>query len=649
MNIVRVYPLASLPRGLGHSFTYFTAQALPRGALVEVEIGRRKVPAIVVSMEELKKTKETIKRAAWRMKRVSKVLSPFPIFSEQFFSLAEWASDYFLIPPGLFLKQFFPAALFKSPTPPFNPAATGLNGGVPRQARIRTAIGTREDRTHLWANEAREALARNQSIFIITPTNAAAAHIASLFTHLPRAPFVLTGNLSVSHLRACWETIRDEQNGLVVIGTPIAIGAIRPDTTTVIMDDASSLHFRQKKSPYIPFERTLEKLSAFCNFSLWKGKRIASLADGLAPAGVTYVSPRRKTAPPSFIDLRKDEGLSSAFHRKRAFSLLSSESIAAIKNAADKRVIVFVNHRGYGTMMLCKDCGTPIGCPSCAIPLRLHKRRNDPSTQSPEEHMLICHHCGFRKPVSNRCPQCGSWNIEVYGIGIERVEEALREQFPHRPLLRLDADTQKNKGSRDALRNRFLAESEAILLATEMVLEDSLLIAPLLIVPSLDFLFTFPELDFAPRFLRMLWELADHAEESIIIQTFFPDHILFKAFRRGDPEGILREELKRRQETGWPPFSLLIKITAFSSSSEESRNAIERLAQEIKKFPRDPSEPMALQSYPAFIPKEKNLWRHHLLLRVDQAHWSDGYKKLKTILLSLDSSFTIIVDPLSTL
>ena len=660
MNIVCIYPLASLPRGVGHSFTYFTAQELPRGALVEVEIGRRKVPAVVVRAENVESLKSALKRADWRVKRISNVLSPSPIFPNEFFALAEWASDFFLIPPGLFLKQLIPAALLGRPSPLFNPATTGLNVGRPRQARIRTAIGARGDRVRLWANEAREALARHKSIFIITPTAAMAAHIASLLANLPRAPFVLTGDLSAVKLRERWKTIRDEKNGALVIGTPIAIGAIHPDTATVIMDDASSPHFWQKEFPYISFVRVLEKLSAFASFALWKGKRIASLADLVSPAGITYVSQHRKqNSTPTFslIDLRRDERLSSTFHRTYSFPLFSREGIASIDRASDKRVICFVNHRGYGTMLLCRDCGSPVVCPSCAVPLRVHANPSAPLEQTLTGRTLICHHCGFRKPVSDRCPQCRSWNIEIYGIGIERVEEALREQFPHRQILRLDADMQKNKKSREAMRKSFLEKENAILLATEMLLEDPLLAAPLLFVPSLDFLFTFPELDLSPRFLRLLWELADHAEESIIIQTFSPDHALFKAFDRGAEEGVLREELKRRSEAYWPPFSLLIKITASFTTQEESRTAIENLLREIKKIPRDSHEPTATQAYPAFILKEKNRWRHHLLLRVDPIRWAcpsdigrgNCYEKLKAVLSSLNSSFSIVVDPLSTL
>lgn len=650
MNIVRVYPLASLPRGLEHSFTYFTAQELPRGALVEVEIGRRKVPAVVENTENAETLKGALKRAKWRMKRVNKVISLLPLSSEQLFSLADWASDYFLIPPGLFLKQFIPSAITKdrktirslAMTEDWNVTRKIVNITSP----IRTAIGTREDRINLWINEAREALARHRSLFLVAPTVASANYFVSSLSHLPRPPLLLTSELSSTQLRKQWEKIRQEKHGVVVVGTPIVIGVIRPDTATVIIDDASSPHFWQRESPHLPFVRVLEKLSVLSSFSLWKGKRIASLADLASPASVTYVSPRRKTISPAFIDLRRDERLSSAFHRRRQFSILSQEGIERINRAAEKRVICFVNHRGYGTMLLCKDCGAPATCPSCAIPLRLHK---DPFTPPTARRVLICHHCGFRKPVSDRCPQCGSWNIEVYGIGIERVEETLREHFPSRSLLRFDADTQKNKKNREMLREKFFEGENTILLATEMLLEEPLLTAPLLIIPSPDFLFTFPELNLSERFLRLLWELADHTEESLVIQTFFPDHSLFKAFDRGDPEGVLREELKRRKEASWPPFSLLIKITASCPTPEESRTAIERLAGEIKKIPRDPAEPLALQVYPAFIPKEKNLWRHHLLLRVDPIRWEGGCKTLKSILFSLNSSFTIIVDPLSTL
>jgi len=651
MNIVHVYPLASLPRGIGHSFAYFTAQELPRGALVEVEIGRRYVPALVARVENVESLKSALKRADWQTKRVRKILSASPLILEQFFVLAEWAHNYFLVPPGLFLKQFIPAAILRnSLNPTFNdphacvtsnvgPVRATLNVGRIPQARIRTAIGTREDRARLWANEAREALARHQSLFLITSTAEAAAYFAALLSCLPRQPLLLTGEMTAKRLRRQWQEIREEKDGVVVVGTPMVIGALRADTTTVIIDDASSSHFWRRESPFIYYTRALEQLSILFPFSLWKGRRVASLADVAFPAGATYVSPRRKTIRSSFIDLRDNTSPSSSARRKRVFSLFSREIIERINHAPNKRVICFVNHRGYGTMLLCKDCAAPIPCPSCAIPLRLHK----------EPPMLACHHCGFRKAISDRCPKCGSWNIEVYGIGIERVEEAARAQFPHRPIFRLDAAARKKKKEREETRRAFLASADGILLATELFLEDYYLFAPLLICPSLDFLFLFPDLNLRERFLRLLAELGDRARDEIIIQTFSPDHAFFKAFGKGDTEGVLREEMEHRRRAQWPPFSLLVKITASYPTPEESKDAVERLAAAIKKIPRESEEPMAMRAYPAFIPKEKTRWRHHLLLRVNQARWADAYHDLKKILLALDSSFSVIIDPSSTL
>jgi primosomal protein N' len=59
--------------------------------------------------------------------------------------------------------------------------------------------------------------------------------------------------------------------------------------------------------------------------------------------------------------------------------------------------------------------------------------------------LLICHHCGFSKKISNICVSCGNeGQIKACGPGVERIEEEIKYYFPEAELAVLSSDTMTN-------------------------------------------------------------------------------------------------------------------------------------------------------------------------------------------------------------
>ena len=80
---------------------------------------------------------------------------------------------------------------------------------------------------------------------------------------------------------------------------------------------------------------------------------------------------------------------------------------------ARQQAILFLNRRGTATYVFCRDCGSSLACPRCDLPLTFH---------SPQA-ALLCHYCGYQRPMPATCPTCGSDQIRQFGTGTERVEE----------------------------------------------------------------------------------------------------------------------------------------------------------------------------------------------------------------------------------
>ena len=129
---------------------------------------------------------------------------------------------------------------------------------------------------------------------------------------------------------------------------------------------------------------------------------------------------------------------------------------------AHRQIILFMNRRGYNHFMICPSCREAVHCPNCSVSMTYHAGRTGDE--------LICHFCGHRERIPEKCPSCGSEHMTRVGFGIQRVEEELKTRY------RFRAHTSDGCGHHlckelffyDML-ERFRAHEYDILLGTQMV------------------------------------------------------------------------------------------------------------------------------------------------------------------------------------
>ena len=120
--------------------------------------------------------------------------------------------------------------------------------------------------------------------------------------------------------------------------------------------------------------------------------------------------------------------------------------------------ILFLNRRGANRLIACGNCGFVYRCPNCSVSLTYHSFNR----------RLMCHHCGYSRPLDESCPECGGILHRV-GTGTQKVEEELGELFPGVGVLRMDTDTVAPAGGHDVLLERFREERIPIMVGTQMV------------------------------------------------------------------------------------------------------------------------------------------------------------------------------------
>ena len=223
--------------------------------------------------------------------------------------------------------------------------------------------------------------------------------------------------------------------------------------------------------------------------------------------------------------------------------------------------LVFLNRRGYAPVLHCADCGWKSGCPHCSAWRVFHKG----------ERTLRCHHCGFTERVPRACPDCGNLDIAPIGRGTEKLEEQLAELLPGARINRLDADTARGKGQLEARLAEVHAGDVDVLVGTQMVTKghDFRRITLVVAVNPDSALFAS---DFrAPeRLFALLMQAGGRAgrdaagttRSEMWVQTWHPQHPLYKALQQHDFAAFAQSQLADRQAAGLPPYSHLALLRA---------------------------------------------------------------------------------------
>jgi primosomal protein N' (replication factor Y) (superfamily II helicase) len=271
-------------------------------------------------------------------------------------------------------------------------------------------------------------------------------------------------------------------------------------------------------------------------------------------------------------------------------------------------VILLQNRRGFAPFVECGDCGRAEECENCQVTMTYHLSHRH----------LRCHYCGAVRPMPERCPSCQSPDLDVRGIGTQRVEQELAATFPSARILRMDLDTTSRKGAHDRLLRKFGSGDADILLGTQMVAKGLDFPRVTLVgVISADTQMLLPDFRASERTFQLLTQVAGRAGRStlkgeVIIQTHQPGHAVFRHVLAHDVKSFLAEELGMRNELSYPPATRLILVEARSPDEPLARRTIERFAVTLRPMA---SFAQLLGPAPAVIARINKQYRWHLVIK----------------------------------
>jgi primosomal protein N' (replication factor Y) len=418
---------------------------------------------------------------------------------------------------------------------------------------------TGSGKTEVYLGAIDATLSRGKSAIVLVPEIALTLWLGRLV----RARFganvaVLHSGLpDIERAREWWRVRNGDAR--VVVGTRSAVFAPLENLGLIIVDEEQESAYKQEETPRYNGRDVAVYRARIEGAVALLGSATPSLETyHNARAGkyqlleLTQRVANRPLAEVRVIDLRED------FRRQHKATPVSESLRAAIALRLEEKTqaMILINRRGYSWSMLCRSCGAVVQCENCSIALTYHKSRQ----------RLECHYCGFSIRPPKQCPKCRAEYMYFIGDGAERVEEYLREQFPHARIARLDRDTVRTKREYQQILGAFAKGEIDVLVGTQMVAKGHDFQRVTLVgVVAADLALGRPDFRAAERTFQLLTQVAGRAGRGelageVLVETYYPEHYAIQCAARQDYASFYEKEAHFRRMLHYPPFTALANV-----------------------------------------------------------------------------------------
>ncbi len=418
---------------------------------------------------------------------------------------------------------------------------------------------TGSGKTEIYIRAMKTALDNGKSSLMLVPE----ISLTPVFSRRLRAVFgdevaILHSSLSAGERFDEWRRIR-KGSARVVIGTRSAIFAPLVNAGLIIVDEEHDGSYRQQESPFYNARDLAVVRANFAKAVVVLGSATPSLETFYNSEQGKYTLltlpnriANRPLAKAELVDMR------TVFREHGKDEVFAPELLSAIEEAHAKgeQSIILLNRRGFSQFVLCRGCGESIKCRNCDITLTFHRRDN----------VLMCHYCGFRAKVPQKCPLCDSKFIYFIGEGTEQLEDILRRKFSGLRIERIDRDSMSRRGKLEGILQDFSEHKIDMLVGTQMLAKGHDFPKVTLVgVVSVDAGLALPDFRSAERTFQLLTQVAGRAGRGdlpgrVLIQTFYPEHYALQHACTQSYENFYREEVRFRQKLSYPPFVALASI-----------------------------------------------------------------------------------------
>lgn len=654
MKIVTVIPLK---RGVWkEELTYFTTKEIQNGNIVNIPLRGKNTLGLAISIKNASEIKGDIKDLSFSLKKIEEVKG-YSIWRKEFLDSSILASQYFggkvsqgiaSLIPNIFLEEYDSIVKFKNEKLKISENEL-LNIANENKLKAEKLIfqAPFKDRITYYKTLIRTSFADKKSVFIVLPTERDVEIFENtLFRGVEKYAFSFHGGKKPKKILEQYKDLIQAPHPVLIVGTAPFLSIPRNDIATIILEHESSTAYKGIARPHIDL-RTFTEIFA----SSIKAKLI--IADTFLrfdTIGRKEIDGLTEIHPFSYrMDFSGEIIVSGKYHDEknilnRKFKILSDQSLNKIKESIEKgkNVFIFSLRKGLATYTVCRDCGEPLMCDLCQAPVVLYFSKDG------IKRMFACNRCNTEKNPETKCTNCGSWNLTPYGIGTDTVYEYLKEFFKEEEkqpkIFKLDKETVKTASGAKKIIQEFENHPGSILVGTEMSLFYLKENISLSVVASFDSLWSIPNFRMSEKIIQLLNSIMEKTDKTLLIETKNESDPIILSIIKGTLSSFIREELKDRQEIGYPPYKRFIKIT-FTGDKQQTMEAKRNFKEFFSEYNPD--------IFSGFISKIKDKYVTNALIKLNKEEWTldeisdngnlnfDLLKKL----MELPPAYDVLVDP----
>ncbi len=608
------------------------------GSSVEVSFGPKNVTGYVVRIFSISNIKT--------LKPIVRVLDRAPLIDEVMLGLTKWISEYYYSSWGEAISAALPAVLKRSikgtrrkrkkepeeaevefidgsdkhlsPTIEQKQALDSIKKCIDeKQHKVFLLHGvTGSGKTEVYLQSIAYALEDGYSSIVLVPEISLTPQTVARF----KARFgdkiaVLHSRLLGSKRASEWKRISSGE-ARIVVGARSAIFAPVKNLGLVVVDEEHETSYKQEDVPRYSAREVAIKRAEITGAVAILGSATPSLESFYAARQGRYELvelPERidsRLLPEvEIVDMREELTIA------KRFPIFSRNLKTWIDKdiAEGKQAILFLNRRGFSTFISCRKCGHVLTCKRCNVSLTYHFHTKE----------LSCHHCNYKIPPPELCPECNSSYVRYWGMGTEKVESEIHRLFPKARIARMDSDTTHKRGTHEKVLIKFKDHNIDILIGTQMIAKGLDFPKVTLVgVVSADTALNLPDFRSGERTFGLLTQVAGRAGRGdlggrVIIQTYTPGHYAIQAAKSHDYNTFFGKELSFRKELNLPPFCHMVALTLRGRREENVIKAAQFLRHRLEK--ENQSEKIKiLGPAPAPVSRVRGMYRWNIFLKADK-------------------------------
>lgn len=578
----------------------------------------------------------TVQTRLSEVKQIEEVLDNETLLTADLVDVGEWISRYYLCSVGEALWTIIPKGYRGTRGPRDKQIGMGASGAMTAGkeggivltddqstvfSKLKVSLGgegqrhfllygvTGSGKTEIYLRIINDALKQGLGAILLVPEISLTPQTVNYFSRrIGDGLAILHSRLTKAEKIAEWFRILAGEKR-IVIGARSAVFAPMERIGVVIVDEEHETSYKSDETPRYNAKSVAMYRANRHAATLILGSATPSLESFfLAKTGKLSLL----RLPSRVLNLKLPDTHIADLRKVKEGKYISNPLFKAIARRLKEKeqVILFLNRRGYAPFVHCENCGYIFKCENCDITLTYH--RNDKR--------LRCHYCGYAALVPETCPECRDERVAYAGFGTEKIEKVLGDQFPGAVVVRMDADSVKQRTSAAKILTAFGKKQIDILVGTQMVTKglhfpDVTLVGVL----NADIPLNFPDFRAAERTFNLITQVAGRAGRSekggeVVIQTYNPAHYAIQTAKNQDYEDFFVREMRYRENLVYPPFCRIVRLVFRGA---DSKSLFESAYQAVS-FIQERTKAYIAILGPVYCPlsRIKNNYRVHLIIKL---------------------------------